>query len=232
MLRLVIREVIVVSSRIEGQVWVQVNWQTGAHEQFCYQRRVHSYAVFTGTQALEQRVREQSVSGDDGCGDLLRHWSARDSKRLGLFTCSHMSVAEKPMEVCACCTEPACAVAAPVRGSEQCQWNGSATQKPRQVSMLLPPLAVGPAPLLWKDWSRRAHRRACMQLLRHQCVTIQVEPGITVAPDALSLPLSRASRAHARLTFAERLARVASLTTVTLFGVPDVVAKVVGLPIL
>jgi hypothetical protein len=32
---------------------------------------------------------------------------------------------------------------------EQCQWNGSATDKPRQVSVLLHPLAVGSAPLLW-----------------------------------------------------------------------------------
>jgi hypothetical protein len=59
---------------------------------------------------------------------------------------------------------------------EQCQWQGVATKKPRQVSVLLHPLAVGPAPLLWHDWSRRHHRRACMQLLRHQhmeitCVT-------------------------------------------------------------
>jgi hypothetical protein len=76
-----------------------------------------------------------------------------------------------------------------------------------------------------------------MQLLRQQRVTVQVEPGITVAPDALPLPLARAWRAHARLTFPERLARnvrtrVAGLVTVTLFGVPDVVAQVVGLPIL
>ena len=63
MLRLVIREVIVDSKRIEGQVWVQINWQTGAQEQFCYQRRVHSYAVFTGAQALEQRVRELNAAG-------------------------------------------------------------------------------------------------------------------------------------------------------------------------
>jgi hypothetical protein len=58
MLRLVIREVLMDSKRAEGQVWVQINWQTGAHEQFWYQRRVSSYAVFTGTRALEQRVRE------------------------------------------------------------------------------------------------------------------------------------------------------------------------------
>jgi len=69
MVRLVIREVVVDSKRAEGQVWVQINWQTGAQEQFWYQRRVSSYAVFAGAQALEQRVREQSVSGDDGCSD-------------------------------------------------------------------------------------------------------------------------------------------------------------------
>jgi hypothetical protein len=69
MLRLVIREVIVDSKRADGQVWVQINWQTGAQEQFWYQRRVHSYAVFAGAQALEQRVREQSVSRAHGCSD-------------------------------------------------------------------------------------------------------------------------------------------------------------------
>jgi DNA invertase Pin-like site-specific DNA recombinase len=78
MLRLVIREVIVDSKRVEGQVWVQINWQTGAQEQFWYQRRVNSYAVFTGTQALEQRVREQSVSRADGCADC------RDAGARGL----------------------------------------------------------------------------------------------------------------------------------------------------
>ncbi len=63
MLRLVIREVIVDSKRIGGQVWVQINWHTGASEQFWYQRRVSSYAVFAGTQALEQRVRELNAAG-------------------------------------------------------------------------------------------------------------------------------------------------------------------------
>jgi hypothetical protein len=43
---------------------------------------------------------------------------------------------------------------------EQCQWNGAATAKPRQVSVLLHPHQVGSAPLLWRDWSRRVHRRA------------------------------------------------------------------------
>ena len=63
MLRLVIREVIVDSKRASGQVWVQINWQTGAQEQFWYQRRVSSYAVFTGAQTLEQRVRALNAAG-------------------------------------------------------------------------------------------------------------------------------------------------------------------------
>jgi hypothetical protein len=63
MVRLVIREVIVDSKRANGQVWVQINWQTGAQEQFWYQRRVNSYAVFAGAQALEQRVRELNAAG-------------------------------------------------------------------------------------------------------------------------------------------------------------------------
>jgi hypothetical protein len=62
MVRLVIREVIVDSKRADGLVWAQINWQTGAQEQFCYQRRVSSYAVFAGTQALEQRVRELNAA--------------------------------------------------------------------------------------------------------------------------------------------------------------------------
>jgi len=63
MLRLVIREVIVDSKRANGQVWVQINWQTGAQEQLWYQRRVNSYSVFAGAQALEQRVRELNAAG-------------------------------------------------------------------------------------------------------------------------------------------------------------------------
>jgi hypothetical protein len=36
---------------------------------------------------------------------------------------------------------------------EQCQWQGNATSKPRQVSVLLHPLMVGEKPILWQDWS-------------------------------------------------------------------------------
>ena len=106
---------------------------------------------------------------------------------------------------------------------EQCQWNGSATAKPRQVSVLLHPLVVGSAPLLWRDWSRRQHRRACMQLLRHQRVEVRVEPSLSPGPALAPVPLSRAQRAHYRLDFQERLVRnarvpIASQVTIRLCG--------------
>src|SRR6266702_2488222 len=90
---------------------------------------------------------------------------------------------------------------------DQWQWNGSATAKPRQVSVLLHPLVFGSAPLLWRDWSRRYHRRACIQLLRHQCVEVQVGPPTSAGLAVKSAPLSRAQRAHYRLSWAERQAR-------------------------
>jgi beta-phosphoglucomutase-like phosphatase (HAD superfamily) len=51
MLRLVIQDVIVDSKRAHGQVWVQINWQTGAHEEFCYKRSVRSYEQSADVQA-------------------------------------------------------------------------------------------------------------------------------------------------------------------------------------
>ncbi len=62
----------------------------------------------------------------------------------------------------------------PVR--EQCQWSGSATAKPRQVSVLLHPLPVGSAPLRWRDWPRRHQRHACLRLHR-QHLEVQIETG-------------------------------------------------------
>jgi hypothetical protein len=119
---------------------------------------------------------------------------------------------------------------------EQCQWQGSATAKPRQVSVLLHPLVVGSAPLLWKDWSRRLHRRACMHLLRGQRLEVQMEPPLSAISSVSASPLSRAQRAHYRLDFQERLARNARApttgrVTIRLFGVPDTFARFLGLAI-
>jgi hypothetical protein len=117
---------------------------------------------------------------------------------------------------------------------EQCQWQGSATAKPRQVSVLLHPLIVGFAPLLWRDWSRRRHRRACRQLLRSQRVEVQVDQRLSANSDFAPAPFSRAQRAHSRLDFQERFARNAKLPTanqvaIRLFGVPQGFATSLGL---
>ena len=116
---------------------------------------------------------------------------------------------------------------------EQGQWRGSETSKPRQVSVLLHPLVVGSLPILWKDWSRRQHRRICMQLLRHQHVEGRIEQGLSTAPTLPPAPLSRAQRAHDRLAFQERLARNAQVSlagqvTIRLCGVPEDFATSLG----
>ncbi len=118
---------------------------------------------------------------------------------------------------------------------KQCQWHGRSTKKPRRVSVLMHPLQGGSAPLTWRDWSRREHRRACMQLVRHQRVDIQEGPPSQNKPDPPPSTLSRAQRAHYRLSWHERLARnarapTACLPTITLFGVPDAFAAFLGLP--
>lgn len=117
---------------------------------------------------------------------------------------------------------------------EQCQWQGGATKKSRQVSVLLHPLAVGPAPLLWRDWSRREHRRACMQLVRQQRINVSLLPPSPTAPASAEVILSRAQRAHTRLSWETRLARNARITatgqiTIRLFGVPQPFADQLGL---
>ena len=114
------------------------------------------------------------------------------------------------------------------------QWHGHQTTKPRQMSVLLHPLKVGPAPLLWRDWPRREHRRACMQLVRRQRVDLTLPLAPPTEPPRPPVPLSRAQRAHYRLAWAERLARNARSTTkvsptITLFGVPDQFAALLGL---
>ena len=121
----------------------------------------------------------------------------------------------------------------PCRLREQCQWNGVATAKPRQVSVLLHPLQGGSAPLLWRDWNRREHRRACLELVRHQRIEVRLSPPATAQPRSAEGILSRAQRAQYRLSFPERLARNAGVftagqVTIRLFGIPESFATSLG----
>jgi hypothetical protein len=118
----------------------------------------------------------------------------------------------------------------------QCQWHGNATTKPRRISLLLHPLHVGPAPLLWRDWNRREHRRACLQLVRSQRVEVNMPP----PPPSIAVSIktnvifSRAQRARTRLSWETRLARNArrepfGQVTIKLFGVPNDFARLLCL---
>jgi hypothetical protein len=122
----------------------------------------------------------------------------------------------------------------PCRLREACQWHARNTRKPRRVSVLLHPLAVASAPLLWRDWSRRRQRRACLEVVRSQRVEVQVAPGPAPSPSAAAPLLSREQRAQWRLAWEERLARnarapTAGSVTIQLFGVPDAFARFLGL---
>jgi hypothetical protein len=90
--------------------------------------------------------------------------------------------------------------------------------------------------VLWRDWNRREHRRAYMQLVRHQRVEVQIGLPSQPSPDPSPPILSRAQRAHYRLCWHERLARNTHVptegpVTIKLFGVPDTFATFLGLPI-
>jgi hypothetical protein len=131
---------------------------------------------------------------------------------------------------------------------ERCQWHGAATKHPRRVSAVLHPHSSTPQlkhpaptqpalaahPLLWGDWERRFHRREWIKLLRQQRVDIRgAEPSPSAQPPP-ARPLSRAQRAHYRLSWAQRLARNAvpspsPSVSITLFGIPEAFAQAIGL---
>jgi len=118
---------------------------------------------------------------------------------------------------------------------EQCQWQGSATAKPRQVSVrLASPQSWGGSPAASHDRGRRQHRRACVLLLHGQRVDVHLEQTLQIQPETPAPLFSRALRAHYRLSWAERLARnargrSAPGVAITLFGVPGGFAAFLGL---
>ena len=57
-LRFVIQEVIVDQKRVQGKVWFQINWQTGAVTEHWYKRCVRSYDEHPDLAEIEQRIRD------------------------------------------------------------------------------------------------------------------------------------------------------------------------------
>jgi hypothetical protein len=97
-----------------------------------------------------------------------------------------------------------------------------------------PPLA--PHPVLWGDWQRRFHRREVVKLLRRQRVDVRLADTVPPAQSPPVRLLSRAERAHWRLSWAERLAcnarpKAAPDVSIMLFGIPDAFAISLGLHI-
>jgi hypothetical protein len=73
LLRLVVREVLLDQHRRRGQVWMQINWQTGAQTEHWVTRRVQSYADYVDGARLQQRVRELAAASceDDEIAEAL-----------------------------------------------------------------------------------------------------------------------------------------------------------------
>ncbi|GHO58339.1 hypothetical protein [Ktedonobacter robiniae] len=136
----------------------------------------------------------------------------------------------------------------------QCQ-ESSTTLKPRRVSAVLWPLDasrsdVSPpqektpqefplAPVLWRDWPRCGIRRTWLKVIRSQTVRLESSTSAnpSPSPEQISPPLTRAKRAHWRLSWAERLARKvrpsdAPRLVVTLHGLSATFARSFGFDLL
>jgi hypothetical protein len=130
----------------------------------------------------------------------------------------------------------------PLRSS--CQGHGTSTKKPRRVSAVLHPLPqpvpeehpppYPPAlhPILWGDWSRTQPRQAWIRWQRSHLVTVEAS-SVSPPPSTPSL-LSRAQRAHWRMTWQQRLARNARPPTappveITVYGLSPEFAQALGL---
>src|SRR5207244_5264814 len=63
LLRLVIRDVLLDNRRARGQVWLQIDWQTGAVTEHWLRRCVLGYTQHADLEELEQRVRSLHTEG-------------------------------------------------------------------------------------------------------------------------------------------------------------------------
>ncbi len=136
----------------------------------------------------------------------------------------------------------------------QCQ-ESLFTTKPRRVSAVFWPISskqmVSPAPILgppeptaccpvlWGDWPRCQIRRNWLKVVRSE--TVVVTRGATPTPDQTSVTdepvITRAQRAHWRLSWDERLARnarpaTASPLTIIIHGLPAPFAQAYGFVLL
>lgn len=136
----------------------------------------------------------------------------------------------------------------------RCQESGP-TLKPRRVSAVVWPLTPPPsdflpptapastphasAPVLWRDWPRCGIRRIWLKVIRSQTISLDnaSPPSFSLAPEPTEQTLTRAERAHWRLSWDQRLARNARPANaprliVTLHGLPATFASAFGFDLL
>ncbi|HEY4389462.1 MAG TPA: hypothetical protein VGN34_33900, partial [Ktedonobacteraceae bacterium] len=134
----------------------------------------------------------------------------------------------------------------------QCQ-ESSTTLNPRRVSAMLLPLGASrsdsspppetarapfaSAPVLWRDWPRCGIRRTWLKGIRSQTTCLDSSSLCLSSLAPAEKALTRAERAHWRLSWAQRLARNARPAdaprlTVTLHGLPATFASSFGFDLL
>lgn len=136
----------------------------------------------------------------------------------------------------------------------QCQ-ESTTTLKPRRVSAVVFPLssahATSPpppdsspahppsAPVLWRDWPRCSSRRTWLKVVRSQTVSLESSAPLSPprGPCTTEKILTRAERAHWRLSWDQRLSRNARSVDaprliVTLHGLPATFAAAFGFDLL
>ncbi len=118
-------------------------------------------------------------------------------------------------------------------------WPISSNQVLSSASVLAPPESTACCPVLWGDWPRCHIRRTWLKVVRSQRVVMTMgAPPTENQTDATDVPvITRAERAHWRLSWEERLARnarpvTARPLTVTIHGLPDIFTHVYGFALL
>lgn len=140
-----------------------------------------------------------------------------------------------PYSVCrASCPLP-CLPPPPRLSGLRCRYPQAAPRQCRSLAARqpAPPRPSATEPLLWADWPRCQTRRDWLTLRRSQTVIMSRLSAPLRPEPAPPLPLSRAQRAHWRLSWSQRLQRhAAQLPTASLrlFGIPAPLAAFLGLP--
>jgi hypothetical protein len=118
-------------------------------------------------------------------------------------------------------------------------WPISSNQVLSSASVLAPPEPTPCCPVLWGDWPRCYIRRNWLKVVRSERVVMTMgAPPTENQTDATDVAvITRAKRAHWRLSWEERLARnarpvTARPLTVTIHGLPDTFTHVYGFALL